>query len=212
MLALFKNTWRKTDEYKKLIRLYQVILVILLGFIFLQHEHLNSALTSQRIYVTPTLETAGGFTQANHISDELLFGFTFKTFTEINTWRGGEDVEEYKRQIEANRYFLTPAYYEQLTADFSKKKMLGELARLRVLSGYHGEDFQSVDIKPLGPNAWEVDLTLRLEERVGDTAVKDVLIRYPIKVVRSQLTPELNPYGLAIDGYVREPERVNTLI
>ena len=51
-----------------------------------------------------------------------------------------------------------------------------------------------------------------LEERVGNTAVKDVLIRYPIKVVRSDLSPTLNSYGLALDGFVREPERVQTLI
>ena len=212
MLALFKNTWRKTDEYKKLIRLYQLIFIILLGFIYLQHTHLNSALTSQRIYVTPTLQAEGGYTTANVISDELLFGFAFRTFTELNTWGGTEDTDEYKRQIEKNRYFLTPAYYEQLMNDFNEKKSKGELARLRILSGYHGQDFQSVDIKKINPNTWEVDLTLRLEERVGNTAVKDVLIRYPLKVVRSNLSPDMNPYGLAIDGFVSEPERVQAMI
>lgn len=211
MLALFKNTWRKMDEYKQVIRLYQIILIILLGFIYLQHTHLNSALTSQRIYVTPTLQAEGGYTQSNIISDELLFGFAFRTFSEINTWGGTDDVDEYKRQIEKNRYFLTPAYYEQLMSDFSEKKSKGELARIRVLAGYHGQDFESVNITKLSVNTWEVDLTLRLVERLENTAVKDVLIQFPLKVVRSNLSPDLNPYGLVIDGFVSEPRRLKDM-
>lgn len=212
MITLFKNTWRKTDQYKQVTRLYQLIIILLLVFIALQHQHVTRALVSQRIYVTPSLAATGGYTKTNMISDALLFDVVFTTFTTLNTWRGGEDSEEYQRQIEAHRYLLTPAYYAQLKQDFLTKKSLGELSRLRVLSGYHGQDVEAMSIKQLNANTWEVDMTLRLEERVGNTAVKDVLIRYPIKVVRSDLSPTLNPYGLALDGFVREPERVQTLI
>ena len=39
--------------------------------------------------------------------------------------------------------------------------------------------------------------------------IKNVLIRYPIKVVRYNINPETNPWGLALDGFGSEgPKRL----
>ena len=51
----FKNTWRKMDEYKKITRVYNITLVVLLVVIYFQHENLNHALTKQKVYLTPEL-------------------------------------------------------------------------------------------------------------------------------------------------------------
>lgn len=212
MLKLFKNTWRRMDEYKKLTRVYHLLIGVLLIVLYLQHNNLNQALTTQQIYLTPQLIQSGGFTKANILPKEVIYNFAFTKFTELNSWRGNENKTDYQDAIQTNRYFVTPSYYQELLRDFTKKRTTGELNRLRVLSGYHGEDFSNSDVRPLGNNAWEVNLVLRLEERLGDTVVKDVLINYPIKVVKIQTSQQLNPYGLAIDGYVTSPKRIKTLI
>lgn len=212
MLYLFKNTWRRMDEYKKLARVYHLLIGVLMVLLYLQHNNLNHALRMQQIYLTPQLVQAGGLTKANVLPQEVIYNFAFTKFTELNSWRGNENKTDYKNAIQTNRYFMTASYYEELLRDFSRKKTTGELNRLRVLSGYHGQDFADSDVNALGNNSWEVTLVLRLEERLGDTVVKDVLISYPIKVVKTQIAYQLNPYGLAIDGYVTDPKRIKTLI
>lgn len=212
MLQLFKNTWRRMDEYKKLSRVYHILIAVLIFMLFLQHNNLNHALRTQKIYITPQIVEAGGFVRANTLPKEVLYNFAFSKFTELNTWRGNENKDDYQEAIKTNRYFMTTSYYQKLLTDFEQKKNTGELNRLRVLSGYHGEDFADTDVISLGNNVWQVNLVLRLEERLGDTVVKDVLISYPVKVVKTQVSYQLNPYGLAIDGFVASPKRLKTLI
>ena len=212
MLHLFKNTWRRMDEYKKLARVYHLLIAVLIFLLFLQHNNLNHALRTQKIYITPNIIQAGGFDDANTVPKEILYNFAFSKFTELNTWRGNEKKSDYQDAFQTNRYFVTASYYQELLKDFEQKRNSGELNRLRVLSGYHGEDFANTDVVPLGNNAWQVNLVLRLEERLGDTVVKDVLIAYPVKIVKTQVSYQLNPYGLAIDGFSASPKRLKTLI
>ena len=40
--------------------------------------------------------------------------------------------------------------------------------------------------------------------------VKRALVRYALKVVRMDIDPERNPFGLVLDCYARAPERIET--
>ena len=46
------------------------------------------------------------------------------------------------------------------------------------------------------------------DEYYGSEQVKRALVRYPLKVVRSDVDPERNPFGLAIDCYSGAPQRI----
>jgi integrating conjugative element protein (TIGR03746 family) len=55
---------------------------------------------------------------------------------------------------------------------------------------------------------WIVTLDLTVDEYYGDERVKRALVRYPLKVVRLDVDPERNPFGLALDCYSETPQRI----
>ena len=46
-------------------------------------------------------------------------------------------------------------------------------------------------------------LDMELIETVRGMTVKNPIIRYPLRVVRYAVDPELNPWGLALDGWAK---------
>ena len=60
----------------------------------------------------------------------------------------------------------------------------------------------------IGGNAWNVELDLTEAEYVTGERIKDVSYRYTLRVVAMDADPELNPWGLALDGYVTPPTLV----
>jgi len=55
---------------------------------------------------------------------------------------------------------------------------------------------------------WLVTLDLSADEYYGAEQVKRVLVRYPIKVVRADVDPARNPFGLMLDCYDGTPQRI----
>ena len=46
------------------------------------------------------------------------------------------------------------------------------------------------------------------DEYLGSEQVKRALVRYALKVVRMDIDPEHNPFGLALDCYASAPQRI----
>lgn len=55
---------------------------------------------------------------------------------------------------------------------------------------------------------WIVTLDVTADEYHGSEQVKRALVRYPLKVVRLDIDPERNPFGLALDCYSSTPQRI----
>jgi hypothetical protein len=99
--------------------------------------------------------------------------------------------------------------------DIQERQTHGELQdRLRYLQGVNGSSFQVNDVESLGHDTWVVHLHMRLSEHMNmnGNAVKDVAIHYTLRVARYDANPKINPWGLALDGFVENPERVHTYI
>ena len=75
-----------------------------------------------------------------------------------------------------------------------------------------GSSFESVTVKKLSENSWEIDLRMRLLEYRNHEVVKDIDLLYPLKVIRWDISSEKNPYGLAIDGFLSPPTRLKTTV
>lgn len=69
-------------------------------------------------------------------------------------------------------------------------------------------DNPTLRVKPLGPDAWVVNLDLTADEYYGSEKVKRALVRYPLHVVRLDTDPERNPFGLALNCYSGKPQRL----
>jgi integrating conjugative element protein (TIGR03746 family) len=63
-------------------------------------------------------------------------------------------------------------------------------------------------VKVISPNDWLITLDLTADEYYGTEQVKRALVRFPIKVVRWDVDPQKNPFGLALDCYSGSPERI----
>ena len=61
---------------------------------------------------------------------------------------------------------------------------------------------------PLSNDSWLVWLDLQIVERTGSMEAKRTTVRYPFKVVRLNISPEKNIWGLAIDGYANNLEPI----
>jgi len=59
----------------------------------------------------------------------------------------------------------------------------------------------------LSKGIWVVWLDLDLYESVKGMTVKRTAIRYPVRVVRQAIDLEVNPWGLALDGFADEGPR-----
>jgi len=87
----------------------------------------------------------------------------------------------------------------------------GELAyRVRGVQEVPGHGYEEKRVDLLSKGIWVVWLDLDLYESVKGMTVKRTAIRYPIRVVHQDIDPEVNPWGLALDGFAGEgPRRLN---
>ena len=65
-------------------------------------------------------------------------------------------------------------------------------------------------VRTVSANNWIVTLDVSAYEYLGAEQVKRALVRYALKVVRMDVDPERNPFGLALDCHARAPERIET--
>ena len=78
----------------------------------------------------------------------------------------------------------------------------GELSdRSRSIQSLPGSTYEERRVDVLSHDSWLVWLDYQIIEHVRGMEVKNVKIRYPVRVVRYAVDPEQNPWGLALDGY-----------
>ena len=56
-------------------------------------------------------------------------------------------------------------------------------------------------VEQLSDDAWIVYVDYDVTETVNNEVVKDIQVRYPVRVVRANISQNYNPYQLQIDGY-----------
>jgi integrating conjugative element protein (TIGR03746 family) len=133
-----------------------------------------------------------------------VYAFAYYIWQQVNRW-STNGQKDYGQQIYNMQNYLTPACLAQLTVDVQERNQAGELAtRTRTLSEAPGQRYASWRVKTLSEDAWQVQLDLELFETIGAVPVKSALIRYPMRVVRYDIDPEKNPFGLAVDCFGAE--------
>ena len=69
-------------------------------------------------------------------------------------------------------------------------------------------DNPSARVRTVSERNWVVTLDLSADEYHGPEQVKRALVRYTIKVARSDVDPARNPFGLVLDCYDGAPQRI----
>ena len=203
--------WRKLDQdHQHIVTLRMVVgaLVLINFLLWLGWHHAPKELT---IHVPPDL-SSGVTLKANDIPAASLYAFTFYVWQVIGNWPNNGQVD-YPKNIQRYSPYLTAAFKHQLLEEVAQLNAKGELQdRTRVVQGEIAAAYKSANVINLGNGTWEVDLTVRVTERIGNTILQDARIEYPLRVVRYDINRQLNQWGLALDGFVSEPKRIKTFI
>jgi integrating conjugative element protein (TIGR03746 family) len=206
-MSRFKNEVAQLRSHVKTLRLaaaalFAVSLMLGAGW--------SSAPRDLTIHVPPDLRS-GSVRKWWDVPPESVYAFAFYVFQQLNRWAtNGEN--DYAANIRALAAYLTPACQTFLHADYDLRRKSGEL-RQRVRGVYEipGRGFAddpTVRVHVVSDRDWIATLDLAADEYYGAEQVKRAFVRYPLKVVRLDVDPKRNPFGLALDCYSETPQRI----
>jgi integrating conjugative element protein (TIGR03746 family) len=204
------HAWKKEDSYVQIIKLQKYVIgvmtVLSLAF-FVGWQTAPSRLT---LYIPPEIQN-GATIKAGSIPPSSIYSFAYEIWQELNYWHE-ETGENYQENIRTYWSYLTPQFKNILLDESNELKNTGQLQRIRYLQGVSGAAFEPMNVKQIAKDTWEVKLKMRLTEYKNNQAIKDIDILYPLKITRENVSPQNNPYGLVIAGFVSEPIRLKTYI
>jgi integrating conjugative element protein (TIGR03746 family) len=191
-------TFRSELENEKQKFRYAVRIVVGLFLIIITQQVIFAGkMNDISIYYPPDLRS-GAVMKAGEIPPSDVFLFAQYILQQINNW-DKDGAKDFPRNVERLRFYMTPRYRQQLK-DNIENLPYGELRdRVRVFKPVAGDAYDEQDVELLG-DSWLVWLDVQISETVLGQPVKDVKLRYPIRVVRYDTNRELNPWQLALDG------------
>jgi len=206
-MSRFKNEVAHLQEHVRTLRLAGAALLFLAMLLAVGWWSAPRDLT---IHVPPDLRS-GSVRRWWDVPPESVYAFTLYIFQQLHRWPANGD-DDYARNIRALSAYLTPACKSFLEQDYTLKRDSGELhQRVRGIYEIPGRGYADAPefrVQTLSAREWIVTLDVSADEFYSGEQVKRALVRYPIKVVRLDVDPEKNPYGLALDCFARPPERI----
>ena len=163
-----------------------------------------------RVHIPPDIRS-GAVLKASEITEPNVYAFAAYIFQQLNHWENDGETD-YGHQIYRMAAYLTPAFREYLTNDLEVRGKRGELSgRMRSIQPLPGQGYEERRVEVIGADVWVVWLDFVIQETVRGMDVKNLKIRYPVRVVRYDVDPEINPWGLALAGFAGEgPVRLDT--
>lgn len=159
-----------------------------------------------RIHIPPDLRM-GAVIKANDVQPAHIYAFANTVFQQANHWENGQ--ADYGQQLFSVSPYLTPPFMDSLKIDMDLRGKNGELSeRARTIQPLSGQGFEERRVVVLSEDTWLVWLDYNIREYVKGIEVKNVSIRYPIRIVRYATDMETNPWGLALDGYSGDGPKV----
>jgi len=189
------------------IRSLWYFILLLLGVIAYLIHSWSEAPDMLRVYQPPDLSTMS-VTRAGEINKPAVYSFAYYIMQQLNHWKTDGAID-YPQNIHSLSAYLTPRYQETLRDDVERRKHKQQLIqRQRTVAEVAGHTYESRRVQELGANTWIVWLDLEITETVHGMQVKDVQYRYPMRVVFYDVDPEINPWGLALDGLAEDATRI----
>ncbi|MEW8139167.1 MAG: PFL_4703 family integrating conjugative element protein [Candidatus Thiodiazotropha endolucinida] len=185
------------ENEKQKVRYLTRLAIGLLIIILTQLIIYGTKISDISLYYPPDLRS-GAVMKAGEIPPSQVFLFAQYIVQQLNNW-DTNGADDYPRNISRLRFYLTPRYSQQLK-DAIDELPSGELRdRIRVFKPARNDVYEEKDVVPMG-DSWLVWLDINITETVLGQPVKDIALRYPIRVVRHDTNREMNPWQLALDG------------
>jgi integrating conjugative element protein (TIGR03746 family) len=197
------------DNKSSIIRLQNIALIGLFCLCVLSAIGWMNAPSNLRIHIPPDL-TNGASLNQGEIHKSNIYTFAYYIFQQLNRWET-DGKEDYDRNIHMLQHYLTPACHQNRIDDSAERQNNHELdRRQRSIAEIPGRVFSPGRVARLDANAWVVSLDVELRETMLGETVKQRFVNYPIRVVRYDIDPEQNPWGLALDCFAGTPRLIET--
>lgn len=184
-----------TSDHIRTLRILALVLLIAVIALWWRNGVLQD---TRRLYIPPDL-TQGLETRFDNVPAPTVYTFAYYIFQQLNRWKS-DGEKDYPQQIYNLQGFLTPGCRAALEADMNEKLRLGELRqRVRAVQEVLGQSYSRQRVEIESNHSWRTWLDVSVVESINGHPVKDVLLRYPLRVVRFDVDKEVNPWGLALD-------------
>lgn len=136
-----------------------------------------------------------------------VYAFGYYIFQQMNNWPV-KGVDDYKKQINRLSCYITPRFKGELERDYEQRLRRHELNRTRALQEMPGRAYNEKRVYTESGDSWVAFYDVNVKETFRSEIVKDIFVRYPVRVVRWDVDPECNLWGLALDGFYKNPKRL----
>ena len=205
-MSVFDNP---ADNQKLFIRILTLLNVVTLLIITYLLFSLNTAREHLQIDLPPDL-SKGATVAVGERNIVTVYDFAHRIFQSIQYWNSNGEIN-YETNIKTNQNFLTPQYRAWLNRDYQRRLQAGELRnRERTLTPIP-TTWDAKRVQVLSKTSWVVYLDMKLTETYKGEIIKQLYLRYPMKVVQHDVDHQSNPWSLALDGYYSEPTSIEEL-
>ena len=136
-----------------------------------------------------------------------VYAFGYYIFQQMNNWPV-EGIEDYKKQINRLSCYITPRFKGELERDYEQRLKRHELNRTRALQEMPDRPYTDKRVYVESGDSWVAFYDVNIKETFRSEIVKDICVRYPVRIVRWDVDPECNLWGLALDGFYKNPKRL----
>ena len=136
-----------------------------------------------------------------------IYAFGYYIFQQVNNWPV-EGVSDYKEQINRLSCYITPRFKGELERDYEQRLKRHELNRTRALQEMPERPYTDNRVYVESGDSWISFYDVNVKETFRSEIVKDIFVRYPVRIVRWDVDPECNLWGLALDGFYKNPKRL----
>ena len=178
----------------------RIALAVCLAAMFLLWMGWRSAPKQMTVHIPPDMRQTA-VQNVEDVPTANVYTFAAYIFQQLQYWHVNGD-EDYPQNIYRLQAFLTPDYQAFLTADFDRRHGKGETnGRRRSIAELPGVSFTPDRVYIESDGSWVVWFDSEIHEYTEGMHVKTAHVRWPLRVVRYDINRELNPWGLALDGY-----------
>lgn len=173
------------------------MIAALIGVIMSRQNHFT-------ISIPPDL-SQGALVKPGEFQKPTAYVFALHVWRELNDWKiSGK--KDYPARVKVYECYVTQSFHKWLLSNVEQKDKEGELDRARRTALV--SPFREGLVTHLGANTFSVTLDINLIEDIKGREVKNIAIRYPLRVVPDSRT--CNRFGMSLDGFAAEPTRIKS--
>jgi len=136
-----------------------------------------------------------------------VYSFGYYIFQQMNNWPV-QGIDDYQKRIFSLSCYITPRFKGELERDYDQRLRTHELTRTRALQEMPNRPYQPNRVYIESGSSWVAYYDVNIKETLRSETVKDIFVRYPIRIIKWDVDPECNLWGLALDGFYETPKRL----